>query len=64
MLCRSRGWARLGAAQLCCGHATAAASAYEKGLTLDAANEEMKLGLTLARNAVNSRGNRRAAMHE
>lgn len=63
-LFRSRGWARLGTAQLCLGHARAAVTAYEKGLQLDATNHEMQLGLALAKQALDVRGNRRAAMHE
>lgn len=62
----SRGWARLGTAQLCCSHATAALSAYERGLRLDPNNKEMKLGVTLAQEMLKSRGGkmRRAAEHD
>ncbi|KAG7671582.1 hypothetical protein NADE_000775 [Nannochloris sp. 'desiccata'] len=62
----ARGWARLGAAQLCLGHPTAAASAYTQGLTLDPKNEEMLTGMELAKRAGNIRGgnNRRAAIHD
>jgi hypothetical protein len=64
--CRSRGWARLGASQLCMGHPTAAASAYTQGLRLDPKNDEMLTGMELAKRAARSRGvnNRRAAIHD
>lgn len=62
---RSRGWARLGAAQLCMGHPTAAASAYSQGLKLDPKNEEMMVGLELAKRALERTGkHRREAVHE
>lgn len=66
LLCRSRGWARLGAAQLCLGHPTAAASAYAQGLRLDPKNDEMLSGMELAKKAGHARGGhiRRAAMHD
>lgn len=62
---RARGWARLGAAQLCLGHPTAAASAYVQGLKLDSKNEEMLTGMELANRASKKKGGtkRRAAMH-
>lgn len=59
---RARGWARLGAAHLCLGHARAAASAYRQGLSLDASSREMRLGLQLAQAAVAAQGDRRKAM--
>jgi hypothetical protein len=64
--CRARGWARLGAAQLCMGHPTAAASAYTQGLRLEPKNEEMLMGMELAKRSGHARGgkNRRAAMHD
>lgn len=63
---RARGWARLGAAQLCLGHPTAAASAYIQGLKLDPKNEEMLTGMELANRASKIKGGtkRRAAMHD
>ena len=60
---RARGWARLGAAQLCMRHARAAAAAYERGLALDPDSGEMRAGLDLARAAEAERGARRAAEH-
>ena len=64
-VCRPRGWARLGAAQLCLGHHRAAESAYQSGLALDAGSAEMQLGLQLAQAAAAGRGKqRRAAMHD
>ncbi|KAL4421061.1 hypothetical protein ABPG77_001356 [Micractinium sp. CCAP 211/92] len=58
----ARGWARLGAAQLCLGHARAAASAYRQGLSLDGGSREMQLGLKLAQAALAAQGSRRKAM--
>ena len=47
------------------GHITAANSAYQKGLKLDPKNEEMEVGLELARRALERTGkHRREAMHE
>lgn len=63
LLCRPRGWARLGAAQLCAGHVRAAVSAYKKGLELQPGSAEMQLGLELAQQALVAQGNRRAAEH-
>lgn len=45
---RARGWARLGAAQLCLGHSRAALSAYQRGLQLDPDSVEMQRGAQLA----------------
>jgi hypothetical protein len=63
--CRSRGWARLGAAQLCLGHHRAAVSAYQRGLDLEAGSQELQMGLQLAQRAAGGRDpQRRAAMHD
>ena len=64
--CRGRGWARLGAAQLCAGHPTASVSAYAKGLQMDPKNEEMTVGMELAKREIERRdqNNRRAATHD
>lgn len=62
-LCRARGWARLGAAQLCLGHPRAAAAAYRRGLELEGSNKEMRLGLELAQAALVSSAGRRKAVH-
>lgn len=67
LFCRARGWARLGAAQLCVGHPTAAASAYARGLTLDPRSEEMLEGMEMAKRAGDRAGHgkhRRAAVHQ
>lgn len=63
---RARGWTRLGVAQLCMGHARAAASAYRKAIELEGAggSREMQLGLQLAGQALAGQGDRRAALHE
>ncbi len=62
--CRARGWARLGAAQLCLGHMRASLSAYSRGLQLDPGNAEMKLGLQLAQGApAAGPADRRRAIH-
>ncbi|KAL4422512.1 hypothetical protein ABPG75_008709 [Micractinium tetrahymenae] len=58
----ARGWARLGAAHLCLGHARAAASAYRQGLGLDGGSREMQVGLQLAQAALAAQGDRRKAM--
>ena len=60
---RARGWARLGAANLCLDHARAALSAYERGLTLSPGNEEMQRGTALARERLATQGGRRKAQH-
>lgn len=59
---RARGWARLGAAHLCLGHARAALSAYERGLQLSPGSREMQLGAELARERLAAAGDRRKAM--
>lgn len=62
----ARGWARLGAAQLCLGHVQAAESAYKKGLSLDPGNEELIAGLSLAQRGLKVRRNtarRQATVH-
>ena len=62
--CRARGWARLGAAQLCLGHLRASLSAYRRGLQLDPGNTEMQLGVQLAQAAAAAGpADRRRAMH-
>lgn len=65
--CRPRGWARLGAAQLCMGHYRAAVSAYKKAIEIEggSGSREMQLGLQLAAEALAGQGaDRRAAMHD
>ncbi|KAI3430257.1 hypothetical protein D9Q98_004853 [Chlorella vulgaris] len=60
----ARGWARLGAAQLCMGHMRASVSAYRQGLELDPASSEMQLGLKMAQQAQAAvPQDRRKAMH-
>jgi tetratricopeptide (TPR) repeat protein len=60
---RARGWARLGAANLCLGRQRAAMAAYRRGLELSPGHAEMALGLQLAQQAVLAQGDRRKAMH-
>lgn len=57
--CRARGWARLGAAQLCGGHPRAALSAYQRGLQLAPGSGEMQLGAQLASAALAAQAGRR-----
>lgn len=62
----ARGWARLGAAQLCLGHVQAAESAYKRGLLLNPDNEEMVAGLLLAQRGLKIRrtpARRQATVH-
>ena len=63
VLCRARGWARLGAAQLGLGHYQAALAAYKKGLRLQPGAPDMELGLQEAGELAQSRGGRRDAVH-
>lgn len=60
--CRARGWARLGAAQLCLGHPRAALAAYERGLALSPGSAEMQLGARLAAEGQAAAGERRRAV--
>lgn len=48
----SKGWARLGAAQLFNDHIVASISAYRRGLSIDRNDEELKIGLQLAKEAM------------
>lgn len=61
--CRARGWARLGAAQLCLGHPRPALAAYQRGLALSPGNEEMRRGEALAEEHVRASAGRRRAQH-
>ena len=58
---RARGWARLGAAQLCLGHPRASLSAYQRGLQLAPGSGEMQLGAQLAEAALAAQAGRRKA---
>ena len=58
---RARGWARLGAAQLCCGHARAAVSAYMRAQELGAGGADVQRGLKLAQETLLRQGGRRLA---
>lgn len=61
----ARGWARLGAAELCNDHVNAAISAYAKGLRLKEGDKELQSGLKLAQETSRWRGReRREAMRE
>ena len=60
--CRARGWARLGAAQLCLGHPRAALSAYQRGLQMSPGSAEMQLGARLAGDNLAAAGGRRTAV--
>lgn len=62
-----RGWVRLGTAHLMMdtdSHYVAAISAYQKGLSINSGNEEMKNGLHIAQNSIEISSNRRRKVRD